>query len=255
MRLTPGRYARVFGVLQRLYACLDSGEVRRLIPALVDEVIESDGAAWFEFDTRDWSVTEVEESRPVVVPRTRLLIPRALATHPFTPIWSSLGPRALKMSDVPRAERRRYLDENREAYRDIGSEQAVLPLRLSPRGVTNVSLRRMRGTFTEEDLAVLDLLRPHFLQAMENAKRYRCAAAVSAAPDPRWSVLTPREREVAEWMAEGKTNAEIGCILQISFRTVDRHVEAILRKLGVENRTAAALQIVAAGRMSGGLRR
>ena len=56
--------------------------------------------------------------------------------------------------------------------------------------------------------------------------------------------LTPKERQVARWLAQAKTNWEIGTILGISTRTVEKHVENLLRKLNVENRTAAALEIV-----------
>ena len=52
--------------------------------------------------------------------------------------------------------------------------------------------------------------------------------------------LSPREAEVLGWVAEGKTNGEIGTILRISHRTVGKHLERIYRKLGVETRTAAA---------------
>jgi len=55
--------------------------------------------------------------------------------------------------------------------------------------------------------------------------------------------LTPKERQVARWLAQAKTNWEIGAILGISTRTVEKHVENLLRKLHVENRTAAALEI------------
>lgn len=52
--------------------------------------------------------------------------------------------------------------------------------------------------------------------------------------------LTPREVEVVQWIGEGKRNAEIGLILGVSRRTVDKHIEHIFEKLGVETRTAAA---------------
>lgn len=52
--------------------------------------------------------------------------------------------------------------------------------------------------------------------------------------------LTPREREVLHWIAEGKSNAAIAAILGVAAGTVKQHVEHILEKLGVENRTAAA---------------
>lgn len=56
-------------------------------------------------------------------------------------------------------------------------------------------------------------------------------------------ILTRRETEVAHWLAQGKTNAEIAHILAISPATVKNHVERILFKLKVESRLAAALII------------
>ncbi|GAB3105456.1 response regulator transcription factor [Aestuariicella hydrocarbonica] len=52
--------------------------------------------------------------------------------------------------------------------------------------------------------------------------------------------LTVREAEVLHWIACGKTNREIGEILAISPRTVNKHLEQVFQKIGVENRTAAA---------------
>jgi DNA-binding response OmpR family regulator/DNA-binding CsgD family transcriptional regulator len=52
--------------------------------------------------------------------------------------------------------------------------------------------------------------------------------------------LTSREAEVLLWIAYGKTNREIGQILEMSPRTVNKHLEQVFRKLDVENRTAAA---------------
>jgi len=52
--------------------------------------------------------------------------------------------------------------------------------------------------------------------------------------------VTGREADVLLWIANGKTNREIGQILDMSPRTVNKHLEQIFRKLGVENRTSAA---------------
>ena len=52
--------------------------------------------------------------------------------------------------------------------------------------------------------------------------------------------LTGREAEVLRWVAQGKTNPEIGTILGVSEGTVRKHTEHIFEKLGVETRTAAA---------------
>lgn len=52
--------------------------------------------------------------------------------------------------------------------------------------------------------------------------------------------LSKRETEIMLWVAEGKTNEEIGMILGISRATVRTHLQNIFPKLGVENRVAAA---------------
>ncbi len=52
--------------------------------------------------------------------------------------------------------------------------------------------------------------------------------------------LTPRETDVLAWVAKGKTNRDIGEILGMSPRTVNKHLEHIYVKLGVETRAAAA---------------
>lgn len=73
-------------------------------------------------------------------------------------------------------------------------------------------------------------------------------AAMRAAPLPGREadlsrMLTGREREVVELIAEGLTNKEIGRRLDISPATVKVHVERIIGKLGVADRTQAAVLI------------
>jgi len=58
--------------------------------------------------------------------------------------------------------------------------------------------------------------------------------------------LTSREAEVLRWLSCGKSNREIGEILAISPRTVNKHLEQVFIKLGVENRAAAAARAVRA---------
>ncbi|WP_032684929.1 DNA-binding response regulator, partial [Pseudomonas syringae] len=58
--------------------------------------------------------------------------------------------------------------------------------------------------------------------------------------------LTEREVDVLRWVACGKTNKDIADILQMSPRTVNKHLEHIYVKLGVETRTAATSVALAA---------
>jgi DNA-binding response OmpR family regulator/DNA-binding CsgD family transcriptional regulator len=57
--------------------------------------------------------------------------------------------------------------------------------------------------------------------------------------------LTEREAQVLFWLSRGKTNQEIAQILEMSPRTVNKHLEPVFRKLGVENRTAAVATALA----------
>ena len=83
------------------------------------------------------------------------------------------------------------------------------------------------------------VLRLKFAQHPQSG-RFLIIVEETNGPAPE-ETLTPREREILEWLGQGKGNPEIGMILGISLHTVKRHVEKILAKLGVENRYAAAL--------------
>jgi len=56
------------------------------------------------------------------------------------------------------------------------------------------------------------------------------------------AALTPREREMLQWLATGKTDADIAQLIGISRRTVQKHLEHVYVKLGVETRTAAVMR-------------
>jgi DNA-binding NarL/FixJ family response regulator len=60
--------------------------------------------------------------------------------------------------------------------------------------------------------------------------------------------LTSREAEVLFWISRGKQNREVSAILKISPRTVNKHLEQIFEKMGVENRTSATA--IAVGTLS-----
>lgn len=61
----------------------------------------------------------------------------------------------------------------------------------------------------------------------------------AAVEDRSATVLTRRQREIMDWISEGKTSAEVAIILDISPRTVEKHLEAVFQRLGVENRIGA----------------
>ncbi|WP_202880643.1 helix-turn-helix transcriptional regulator [Kribbella amoyensis] len=61
------------------------------------------------------------------------------------------------------------------------------------------------------------------------------------------AALSPREQQVAELAATGRTNKEIGAELFLSHKTVDKHLRSALAKLGLRSRTALAHRLTEAG--------
>ena len=63
----------------------------------------------------------------------------------------------------------------------------------------------------------------------------------------RLAALSERERQIMKWVAMGKTNPEIGCILCISEFTVKNHMKSIFSKLDVTNRAQAVAKLTRVG--------
>jgi DNA-binding NarL/FixJ family response regulator len=73
----------------------------------------------------------------------------------------------------------------------------------------------------------------------------------SAVPLEQALGLTAREAEVLLWVAQGKSNPEIGSILGAAENTIKKHLQNIFEKIGVDNRNAAtlrALEVLSVGK-------
>ncbi|HSX84921.1 MAG TPA: response regulator transcription factor [Cellvibrio sp.] len=103
-----------------------------------------------------------------------------------------------------------------------------------PEGGHSLSFNFLPRTLSVEFLALVDN-KEYLLRLSDTPK----PAAATDAFKQQFAV-TGREADVLLWIANGKTNREIGQILEMSPRTVNKHLEQIFRKLGVENRTSAA---------------
>jgi DNA-binding CsgD family transcriptional regulator len=99
-------------------------------------------------------------------------------------------------------------------------------------------LGELAQPLSRRDRTVFEMLAPHLHHALLTLERKRSAAA-GRPPGPS---LTLREKEVLHWLCLGKTNWETAAILTISELTVRNHVHNVMLKLGVTNRTQAALK-------------
>ena len=114
----------------------------------------------------------------------------------------------------------------------------------------------MRAPMEARELAFAQMVVPHAFSAycrVLTPEREKPAVAAGA-PQESEGVLTEREVEIIRWVRDGKSNQEIGMVLDISPLTVKNHVQRILRKLGAANRAQAVAMVIASRQLSGPLR-
>ena len=117
--------------------------------------------------------------------------------------------------------------------RDERDQTDSIYVALDPDSATN-------GRCVDRFFALVDPLIAQIDVAFQKVGALRPAHATTRAPDSSDpGNLSGREREIMKWVADGRTNAEIGEILGISSFTVKNHVQKIFRKLEASNRTEA----------------
>lgn len=95
-------------------------------------------------------------------------------------------------------------------------------------------------TTDERIETILTLVVPHLHRTMSGILN-------KGSPKSKLRKLSPREREVLQWLKEGKSSWEISVILSVSERTVNYHVYNIFQKLEVVNRPQAVAAAISLG--------
>src|SRR5918999_973489 len=126
----------------------------------------------------------------------------------------------------------------REAERLGGTQLVVHGVHdADGRALTLFTFACRPGSVGSRQTYLAQLLTPALHAAWVRTQLSRTPSAVEKASGQ--SVLTVREQDILKWIYLGKSNFEIGAILKISPLTVKNHVQKILRKLNVVNRTQA----------------
>ncbi len=311
----------------------------------VRALIGSECATYSDFDLLTSTAVETLDPGLVLPAAAREAFDRHMHEHPLITHYAKTGDgRAYKASDFISQSKLLRLALYGEYIKPYFNThyQIAMAIKADPTRIVGLSLARKRRDFSERDRLLLNLLRPHLLQAVRHAE---AVAAVATAPssgraedatreivvtDARGEVhavtarahewmrryfgqprsprqlpdaicrwlegrlrsrdrlddvagdrplvaqndcnrlvvqyvvrgdvlllllheqqklaaeqlmclgLTRREAEILLWLAQGKASAAIAAITGSAVRTVEKHLEHIYRKLGVENRTAAA---------------
>lgn len=109
---------------------------------------------------------------------------------------------------------------------------------------TFVVFARLSKKLNSNHARILELMMPHLHCALIRVTSNRPSVAQTIKASKK---ITGRESEILQWVHMGKTNWEISSILAISPLTVKNHVQNILRKLDVQNRSQAAVKAAKLG--------
>ena len=251
MQLSPRDIDILQAGILELNSHRDLKQFRAALPRIMLELIPADYFCWNELLVSPQAQTVkavdfVESREGVFVPFAERLAAIAYE-HPFTrPFTENPNPTALMFSDFYTLKELRKTNVHRVGYAPEGLFRLLaVPIQLHAGLISSLNFACRNKDFRERDRQVLNVLRAHFKQAYRNAELATARATALSKPLIAYQ-LTPREAEIAIWLAEGKSNPEIAAILGLSARTIEKNMEHILEKLGVENRTTAALMIAGA---------
>jgi DNA-binding CsgD family transcriptional regulator len=129
-------------------------------------------------------------------------------------------------------------DFYQDIFKPLGLEHQIVVTMPREGWISSLTVNRDKA-FAPETIEILRLAARHIIGAHRIACELADLRRELADEPPALLHLTLRETEVFRWMKEGKRNGEIAVILGCSPRTIEKHVENILRKSGSENRMAA----------------
>lgn len=177
----------------------------------------------------------------------RACFDRYFAVHPLVRYHAfERGERVHRISDSQSNACFRETALYDEYYRRIGIDHVMaLPIQVDSNVLVSFVLNRSRRDFSDRDRAVLDLVRVNLAQMYRHACALETLRESSGAAlrDSMAATLTARECDVLRWVRAGKTDRDIGTLLGCSHRTVQKHLQRVYTKLGVETRTAAVMRM------------
>jgi DNA-binding CsgD family transcriptional regulator len=175
-------------------------------------------------------------------PATHSAFVAYVAEHPVVNHYRATADgQALRISDFLSRAQFHRLGLYAEFFRHVPTEhQLAVALSTPDTTVIGIAFSRARSDFSEADRQLLSILRAPLMAGLLRARaRHHAHHTLTTAADERLAQLTDREAHVLELVALGATNTAVAHALDVSPRTVAKHLEHIYRKLGVNNRAAA----------------
>lgn len=215
---------------------------------LMDKIFPGSICAFDEIDSKNGSYRITHNSPMTAVDAEKMFL-RLQQLYKQNPIYDYVqrGGKepVVKISDLKPQSHIHRTDFYHDILKPVGIEYQVNVL-MPHDGVLSTLTINLPRDFSDEMMEICHLLRRHIVLAHQNARMFTELEQLRAGelePCDEFG-LTPREMELLHWIHEGKRNREIAVILGVATRTVDKHVENILRKLGVESRISAVQAVI-----------
>jgi DNA-binding CsgD family transcriptional regulator len=201
----------------------------------------------------DQTTVLIEPSFP---PEAHALYARHAFENPLVARYQRTGDgRAYRFSDVATTQELHATALYREFYAPLGLEhQIAFTLPHAPGRLMALALSRAHQDFSDQERDLLDSARPFLIQTYRNAIEHSGLLEELRIRQRGWPLpleepalanalasrgVTAREAEVLSWVATGRSNRAVAELINVSERTVQKHVQRCFSKLGVHTRAEA----------------
>lgn len=213
------------------------------LPGLA-RLIGTDSLSYNEIGPGPGQVAVISYPHGAATPDSLAAFAAFVHEHPLINHYRRTGDdRPVMISDFLTRQRFHRLGLYADVFCHIPIEcQIAFSLPLPGSAVIGIALNRADGDFTEKDRALLDVIRGSLSSGLRRARRRKLTReSLAVAESSPLGALTEREEHVLRLAALGRTNTAIAHALDVSPRTVAKHLEHIYRKLGVTSRVSAVL--------------
>jgi len=165
--------------------------------------------------------------------------------QPIDPFRDHMRARAGRATSLARAiapgqlQRSSYYTDHLQHYDLEDGVEIVLVDRQRIVGDFRIWRSRGAGRMGEHEEVMMELIAPSVMKSLQAFDAARRPSSETGALPADGIRLSPREQQILDLLAAGETDKAIAQKLGVSFWTVRTHVGALLRKLGVRNRTEA----------------
>jgi DNA-binding CsgD family transcriptional regulator len=210
----------------------------------IRELVPCDLIAYQEVDMATGETFGAWDPEEQAFPGIAEVFARYAHEHPVIRHHQASDGSPTAISDLISADELHGLDLYREVFARVGAEDQLSFALPSPPGkAIGVAMNRGQRGFSDRDRELIELVRPHLIQAFLDA-RLREDLDPLGEPNLRELGLTRREAEVARLLVQGRSAGQIAQDLSISVHTARNHIAHAYEKLGVRNRAAAVAALL-----------